>query len=533
MATRFVFIILSILVSSCGMASVIPHEENKVEDRQITVSSTAELEQAVGSLKPDSGTEIILTDGKYHNIKLIVSESGILGDSIVIRAQNPGKVSFTGDVKVELRGNYIVLKGIVFRDGTRNQSEWRSHGPGLVAIYGSHVRVSGCLFHRFDTADSAWITTSLDEKGNVPQHCRIDHCAFIEKTTYDQVINLNNTPKKSETGEAGVPMYHRIDHCYFSNPKKVGNAGGGIRIGYWRKDYGRCLVDHNLFERQDSEPEIITGKSTENIYLNNTILNCRGTLNFRHGDRQVAINNFFIGSDRRFEYGGMFVWGSGHIIANNYFSLPNTIASRGNAALYFNPGPPESEHALAYNIDVVGNIFADNNGYDIHFSPLYPQRIKAFGDRTKLPYDIRFAGNIFFASPSKKSDYTVFCDEHNIAGQQQWEQNFYTGCASGLISDPKGFENKPFETTFSDGRIYPSKDILSNGKFELRMKAIQGLDIDFEAITQGGITGKPLTRADVGPLWCGGVFPGTYADNGVSDKELKARLKANKERTER
>jgi len=515
------------------MASAVPHMENKVEKRKIMVSTTAELQKAIGSLKPNSGIEILLNNGRYHNIKVIVLESGILGDSIVIRALNPGRVSFTGDVKVELRGRYTVLKDIIFRDGSRNQSEWKSHGPGLVAIYKSHVRVTGCLFHRFDTADSAWITTCLDEKGNVPQYCRIDHCAFIEKTTYDQVINLNNTPKRSDTGQPGIPMYHRIDHCYFTNPKKVGNAGGGIRIGYWRKDYGRCLIEQNFFERQDSEPEIVTSKSMENIYLNNTILNCRGTLNFRHGDRQVAINNFFTGSDSKFEYGGMFVWGSGHIIANNYFSLPTTIASRGNAALYLNPGPPESEHALAYNIDVIGNIFADNNGYDIHFSPLYQQRIKVFGSKTKIPYNIRFVGNIFFASSAKMSDYTAFYNEHNIAGLQQWEQNFYTGRSSGLTTDPKGIENKPFEVTFADGRAYPPKDILFSGKFELRMKAIKGWDIDFDAITRAGITGKPLTRADVGPLWCAGVFPGTYADNGILDKELKARLKENKARANR
>lgn len=61
-------------------------------------------------------------------------------------------------------------------------------------------------------------------------------------------------------------MYHRIDHRFFSNPKKPGNAGGGIRIGYYRKDTGRCIVDSYLFMRQDSEPEIVTSKPQENVY---------------------------------------------------------------------------------------------------------------------------------------------------------------------------------------------------------------------------------------------------------------------------
>ena len=56
---------------------------------------------------------------------------------------------------------------------------------------------------------------------------------------------------------------------------------------------GQCLVDSNYFERQDSEAEIITSKSQQNVYYNNVFKHCQGTLNFRHGDNQVAIANNF------------------------------------------------------------------------------------------------------------------------------------------------------------------------------------------------------------------------------------------------
>src|SRR5690606_2531736 len=316
------------------------------------------------------------------------------------------KVFFTGDTKVELRGEHLVLKDIYFKDGNRNPTEWRSHGPGLVAMYGSYNRVTGCVFHAFDEANSAYITTSIPANGAVPKYCRIDHCVFTEKTTFDQVINLNNRPRADKESDIlGEAMYHRIDHCFFANPPKPGNAGGGIRIGYYRNDIGRCLIDSNLFVRQGSEPEIITGKSQENIYYANTFLNCQGTLNFRHGDKQIALNNFFISSDNKFEYGGMFVWGSQHLIANNYFNLKRTLHARGNAALYLNPGVEDSEHALAFNTLVMNNIFDDNVGYDINFEPLLERRREfatKVGRALQLPYNIILTGNIFSNTQGEK-----------------------------------------------------------------------------------------------------------------------------------
>ena len=298
-----------------------------LQAKEIVVHDNASLLKALNEVT--AGSTISLKDGVYRDVQLVLLADGKSEQKITVQAQHPGKVFFSGNVKVELRGDYNILKGIYFKDGNRNKTEWKSHGPGLVAVYGDHCEIAECLFYHFDEANSAYITTSLTEEGHVPQYCHIHHCAFIEKTTLDQVINLNNTPKKSVKGEPGIPMYHRVSYCYFSNPPKKGNTGGGIRVGYWRKDYGRCLIDHNLFERQDSEPEIVTSKSMENVYYANTILNCRGTLNLRHGDQQVVLNNIFLGTDKKHDYGALYLWGSRHIIGNNYVSLSRTLNNRG------------------------------------------------------------------------------------------------------------------------------------------------------------------------------------------------------------
>lgn len=491
--------------------------------KDIRVGTVAEIYQFVNKLNP--GDRLLLKDGIYKNIQLVVLVSGQHESPVHVTAENPGKVYFTGDAKVELRGDYIILRGIYFKEGERDVSKWKTHGPGLVTIYGCYNRVTECLFNNFDEANSAYITTSLTQNGKVPVHCRIDHCGFVNKLTFDQVINLNNTFKK-DTANGGPPMYHRIDHCFFSNPKKEGNAGGGIRIGYYRNDTGRCLVDSNVFERQDSEPEIITGKSRENIYYANTFLNCQGTLNFRHGDKQAAINNFFISTDTLFEYGGIFVWGSGHLIANNYFSLSKTIESRGNAAIYLNIGAPASEHAMAFDVKILNNVFNNMNGYAIHFSPMMVNRMQFFlqlRPTEMLPHNIHLENNCFYCDkpisfPFFKDDYPS--EDRNI----RWINNacYNTGkqlkCNNGCN---KGYVH---DHLFSINHCSGNKKCAACTKTNTqKYENFNGVKFDFAAYLYGGFKGKPVQVDDILPSWMIGEV-GSYYKTGRLDILLKQRL---------
>lgn len=474
-----------------------------VAEKIVTVSSVEQLNDAVEKLQ--IGDVIELADGDYHDVKLIVKQSGTLRNPIEIRAKDAGKVVFCGDIKVELRGNHTKFGGINFKNGARNPKEWRSHGQGLVAIYGDYCHVVDCLFTDFDKIPSAYITTSLDENGRVPQYAHIEYCAFVGKTTLDQVINFNNTPKKSVDGEPGKPMYHRINNCYFSNPKKKGNAGGGIRIGYWRKDYGRCLIDNNLFERQDSEAEIVTSKSMENVFYNNTFLNCQGTLNFRHGDKQVAINNFFIGTDTKYQYGGMYIWGSNHIIACNHFQLSSTLKARGNSAIYFNAGPEGVEHALAHSMLVINNNFIDVNGTDINFATAqYDARVKSYGrDKVKDPYGIDFVNNRFISENPKARP--LINDRFDVAPKQTWIANVYKGMENGLKGEIDGLKRINSVTLrYDDSTVYVENIEPIDPKLitkYLPYNNIKGIDLDFTELIKDGTTSSPLTHSQVGPRW--------------------------------
>jgi chondroitin B lyase len=461
-----------------------------------TVNSVQALSSRLTSLV--AGDTLLLDDGEYNNLSLIATKSGAFNQPIIIAAKNPGKVFITGDSKVELRGQYIIIKDLYFKNGSRNPNQWTTHGPGIIAIYNSYNRVTGCVFNNFDSVNSAYITTSLAADGSVPRYCRIDHCVFVGKRTLDQVINLNNGSEAIKDGSySGPAMYHRIDHCYFSNPKKIGNAGGAIRIGYYRYDIGRCLVDSNLFQRQDSEPEIVTSKSQENVFYANTIVNSQGTLNFRHGDKQVALNNFFISTDDKYGYGGMFIWGSNHIIANNYFSLQKTISSRGNAALYFNPGVKESEHALAFNILAINNVFKDINGYSINFEPLIDRRRQDaidLGLPFFVPYDINLKGNCFINT--KPSSYTQFLGDITL-------QNFDNNYSLGFIPSIYGANLQSLGSVNSNlSDFYHPENIQGYVRSTVQnIENIQGIDLNIQTIINNGIKGVPLTWDNVRPSW--------------------------------
>lgn len=508
---HFIMMLVVLLFSSIA---------NSSNAADIYVSTVAGLTTTASSVI--AGDRIILGDGQYKDVQLIVTRSGNSSNLIYIMAQNPGKVSFTGNTKVELRGQYIVLQGIRFEKGNRNINQWSTHGPGLVAMYNSYNRITDCLFDGFDDANSAWITTSLTSTGFVPKYCRIDHCSFINKITLDQVINLNNMPSAVTTGPGGPPMYHRVDHNFFSNFPKNGNAGGGIRVGYYRNDTGRCLIDSNLFVRQDSEPEIITSKSQENVMYANTFINCQGTMNFRHGDHQIAINNFFLGTDTKFQYGAMFVWGSKHVIACNYFALNRTINSRGNAALYINPGAVGTEHALAFDLLIGNNHVINTNGNAINFNPLDAQRKQQCLDSGWLfqtPHNITLSGNVLYSNIT--STFPFFRNDYQGDSQIVWSNNLAYQRTLGIPSNA-GIKEALFTVNNTSGIFRPDVSAGYSTSNLGNIDNITGINLNLTTLASQGIVGVPMSLSDlgtkVGPSWV--TSAPQYAITGQTDFDL-------------
>lgn len=512
-------------------------------ENPVSVKFTGMLESQ--ARKARAGQVIVVADGVYTDLNLEIPASGSRENPIVVRAEHPGQAVISGDATVVIRGDHVVLDGFYFKNGGRDPYQWESHGPGLVTVYGSHVRITGCAFHQFDTADGGWITVTPPAGGEVPVGVRIDHCSFTGKATFDQVVNLNNCDRKlwKETyqkvdGAEGAPaMYHRIDHCYFSNPPKTGNAGAGIRIGTWRNDIGRCLVDHNLFERQDSEAEIITSKSRENIFYANTYKNCRGTMNFRHGDRQYAIRNWFLGTDSLFGYGGMFIWGSDHVVIDNYFYLPRTRETRGEACIYLNAGEKGASHARADRSLIANNIVLAEKGAVADLTALFDRRARrARGkdERDLLPTGNRFEGNIVATLDPEYAPWS-FEQKYDAMVLQQWKGNVQRSHLPDG-SSIEGIEVRAFDLQpGAFGLLMPPTGLISACKQPIQFDVDVHLPVDPNALVNGvvqplssspaiDLTGldeepRPLKFRDVGPAWLKDN-PSRYAIDGVVEGRL-------------
>ena len=194
-----------------------------------------------------------------------------------------------------MTGDDLVLSGVYLdhAEGT---------GDGIV-VHGDHNRITECAVINGKFKFFVHLFGSDN---------RVDHCYLAGKTTVDPTFQIEVEEKR--------PNHDHVDHNDFGPRPPLGQNGGEtMRVGYsFQSMYSSgALVEQNLYDRCDGEIEIISSKSCDNIYRNNTFLNCAGMLTLRHGNRATIDGNFFIGNHKRGS-GGIRVIGEDHVITNNY-----------------------------------------------------------------------------------------------------------------------------------------------------------------------------------------------------------------------
>ena len=478
----------------------------------ITVSNESQLLNAVSNL--NAGDIIEMQDGTYQNVDVVINASGTANNRIIIRAVNPGNVIFSGTSKVTINGNRVTVRDIYFRNGASNYS------GAIFNVRGDHVRITNNAFHDYGTASSyVGAQTTVNGSGNtidVAQYLRVDHNSFTDKRGTGQYIDLDTSRNSGDTPVVQLPLYARIDHNYFSGPRKGGNSGGGIRIGFRASDNGRSIIDHNVFENQNAESEVITSKSGENAFLFNTLINNQGTLNFRGGQDQVAIGNYFLGANTDKTNGGMYIWSSNHLVAGNYFEPLRGHNRITYAALHLNPGPPpgtpNNGHPIAQDTTVANNVFAVRQDYAVSFDSLYPWRLNYAANlgvpgQVVLADDIRFKNNVFLGDSQSYPDSGFFHDESppdptNLS----FQNNYAVGAPVGVNYATIASASDPGLVRGADGILrLPSTAAMAQNRVTLDasdIPNIPGLDtIDYE----GSVDFLTLANSSIGPAFSGTV----------------------------
>jgi hypothetical protein len=135
----------------------------------------------------------------------------------------------------------------------------------------------------------------------------VTHCIFNE--------NIDNQEVQVESYQRSHSAKYIIANNNFSDKKKVrwSNSNGGECVQDWAgsnfiRNYPvKTTVRDNRFIRCNGEPEVISNKSSNNLYKRNYFENCDGELVMRGGHDCVIDSNVIKGGNS-----GIRVNGTGH-----------------------------------------------------------------------------------------------------------------------------------------------------------------------------------------------------------------------------
>jgi poly(beta-D-mannuronate) lyase len=296
--------------------------------KDFQIADVDELKAAVKVVQP--GDSLILREGKWRDVRIILKGHGTAALPITLKAAVPGKTVVTGASTLGIFGEHLVVEGLLFKDPDPELSDliqFRLDSDELA----QNCRMTNCEIssqvQAEGTRESRWV--NIYGSNN-----RLDHCTIQGKSGKGTTVVV----WLGESGGGG----HQIDHNYFGPRERLGKNGGEtIRVGDSKTASldGKCIVEQNLFERCNGETECISNKSCRNIYRENTFLEVSGTLTLRHGNACLVERNTFLGNNAR-GTGGIRIIGEDHVVRNNY--LENLAGDDARAALCLMMGIPNS-----------------------------------------------------------------------------------------------------------------------------------------------------------------------------------------------
>lgn len=285
-----------------------------------------------------AGDVIILANGVYNTDERIdFIGNGTSDDPIIFRAESPGGVVFSGGLQMNIGGDYVIVDGFHWQGGYgasnfiqfRNGTDYANHSTI------QNCAIDGLEIHPDDVIDDL-------ANGSITKHRwivlygtynSVINCSFMNKASAGALV-LAEYQYNSEDDPCAI-VGHTISNNYFYHYEKIDNSLSNsgdsetIRIGSSgdQNVNSSVIVSNNYFVESDGENEIITNKSKNNIFINNTFRRCRGSLVLRHGSEATVDGNYFLGEDVD-GTGGIRITDSDHVITNNYIQDCITVNSQ-------------------------------------------------------------------------------------------------------------------------------------------------------------------------------------------------------------
>ncbi len=335
-----------------------------------------------------AGDVVTWTNGTYFDQSInFINASGTESNPIILKAQTPGGVVFKGESRLYFAGDYLIVDGFYWDGGEGASDHVSFRRNGSNSDFGNHCTLRNCAFNNLFTEEpdkSRWIV--LYGTNNV-----VENCSFVNKLSAGACILVELAYQGST-----IPG-HTIKNNYFYNitPKDDFSTNSGdceaIRIGVssYQTVSAQVTVENNYFKEADGENEIITNKSADNIFRNNTFRNCRGSLVLRHGSGALVDGNFFLGEGKD-KSGGIRVSDRDHVIINNYMQdLSNDGDSWNNGITLVGGG--ESSGGTGNGYQNVDNIFIAFNTIYSSDDPIYYNDRNSYDPTGVIAYNLVYS----------------------------------------------------------------------------------------------------------------------------------------------
>ncbi|WP_328908770.1 polysaccharide lyase 6 family protein [Streptomyces sp. NBC_00234] len=275
------------------------HTANAASSRRAataTVSSLSDLQNAIDNAVP--GARIVLADGTYtvpsgSSID-VTGKNGTPAAPITIVSASRGGAVLKGERSFVFSGSSnITVSGFGFRQSTTLE----------LPADCSNIRLTRNDFQLADIEGLHWVMVRADGS-------KVDRNHFHGKTTLGIFLGVEGGGTSSMAQNVHILRNHFSDHTFAG-----ANGGEPIRLGVSPRalSSAHAVVEYNLFERCDGDPEAISVKSSDNTVRYNTIRDSLGGIVLRHGNRTRVESNYVLGGKE-----GLRLYGNDHLIANNY-----------------------------------------------------------------------------------------------------------------------------------------------------------------------------------------------------------------------
>ncbi|TVY07397.1 lyase [Paenibacillus cremeus] len=455
----------------------------------VNVSTSAQLISAFSTAT--AGTTIVLANGTYTNSGnfSISSKNGTSSSPITIKAANTGQAIISGGAYfIVSSSSYIVIQGLKFTN---------TGNTAIKLDQSNNIQITRNTFALTEDGNSLkWVYVG----GANSHHNKIDHNEFGPKHDLGNFITFDGSATQ-------ISQYDTVEYNYFHDiGPRATNEMESIRVGWSQISMSDAfdLIQYNLFENADGDPEYISVKSGHNTVRYNTFRNSEGVLSARHGHGQSFYGNYFLGDGVKEGTGGIRLYANDHKVYNNYFE---GLTGTGYSAAIsidggdFDGGPSGStftssdlsKHWRIYRAQIVNNTIV-NSATGIVVGEHY----------TTAPVDSIIANNIV-----KNSSGTLYNEVKT--SNTTFQGNFGNGSTLSNVSRTSteiSNTNPLFTTVGGLQKLSSTSPAInaSQGTYAFVTEDMDGQarsgvnDVGADEYSTGSIVRQPLTTANVGPL---------------------------------